>query len=78
METILERTRSALEATAFRAVRAKLGEGIRSRYDLAQPLPERLHQLVKELRGRADQSERQGSSGRTQQDGVRIFPSRFP
>jgi hypothetical protein len=63
-EMALERTRSALEATASRAVRAKLGEAIRSRHDLAQSLPERLHRLLKELRNRVDEPDRQGSFGK--------------
>jgi hypothetical protein len=77
----LERTRRALEAIASRAIRAKLGEGIRSRYNLAQSLPKRLHQLLKELRDRADhrtdkavpENDRETTSSR-----LRSFPSRFP
>jgi hypothetical protein len=57
----LERTRSALEATASRAIRAKLREGIRSQHNLAQSLPEPLHRLLKELRNRVEQPDRQGS-----------------
>jgi hypothetical protein len=36
-------------------MQAKLGEAIRSQYELARPLPDRLYMLVKELERRADE-----------------------
>jgi hypothetical protein len=57
----VERTRSAAEEAVFRTVRAKLGEAIRSQYELAQPLPDRLFALVSELRRRGDELNEQKS-----------------
>ena len=58
----MERTRSAAEEAVLRTVRAKLGEAIRSQYELAQPLPDRLYALVAELRRRGDELNEQKSS----------------
>jgi hypothetical protein len=60
----VERTRSAAEEAVFRTVRAKLGEAIRSQYELAQPLPDRLDALVAELRRRDDELDEERSSER--------------
>jgi hypothetical protein len=45
----MEHERSAAEERIRRAIQAKLGEAIRSLYELARPLPDRLYALVKEL-----------------------------
>jgi hypothetical protein len=36
----------------YRAIRTKLGDGLRQSHDLSAPLPERLVQLLKELEAR--------------------------
>jgi hypothetical protein len=58
----VERTRCAAEEAVFRTVRAKLGEAIRSQYELAQPLPDRLYDLMAELRRRDDELNEKKSS----------------
>jgi hypothetical protein len=54
----MEPSRVYYDNAAYRAIRAKLGEAIRSQYELAKPLPERLFLLLKELErpghGKAD------------------------
>jgi hypothetical protein len=54
----MEPRRVYYDDAARRAIRAKLGEGIRSQYELARPLPERLFVLLKDLErhddGKAD------------------------
>ena len=45
----MELRRAYYDDAAYRAIRAKLGEAIRSQYELARPLPERLFLLLKEL-----------------------------
>jgi hypothetical protein len=54
----MDRTRSAPRADVYPYavsphVRNKLGEAIRSQYELAGPLPDRLYRLVKELEQRS-------------------------
>ena len=51
----MERRRIASDDAAYDAVQAKLGEAIRSQFELARPLPDRLYMLVKELERRADE-----------------------
>jgi hypothetical protein len=48
----MEPSRAYYDDAAYRAIRAKLGEAIRSQYELARPLPERLFSLLKELERR--------------------------
>jgi hypothetical protein len=48
----MEPSRAYYDDAAYRAIRAKLGEAIRSQYELARPLPERLFLLLKELERR--------------------------
>jgi hypothetical protein len=55
----MDRTHSAPEEGAYPNakhphVRNKLGEAIRSQYELAGPLPDRLYRLVKEFERRFD------------------------
>jgi hypothetical protein len=45
----MDRKRSASEDAIIEHVQKKLGEAFRSQYDLAQPLPDGLYQLVMEL-----------------------------
>ena len=45
----MEHKCSTAEERIRRAVQAKLGEAIRSSYELARPLPDRLYALAKEL-----------------------------
>jgi hypothetical protein len=45
----MDRKRSASEDAIIEHVQKKLAEAIRSQYDLAQPLPDGLYQLVMEL-----------------------------
>jgi hypothetical protein len=52
--TSMETGRIYYDDAAYRAIRAKLGEAIRSQYELARPLPERLFVLLKELERRRD------------------------
>jgi hypothetical protein len=52
MDTTMERKRSLFEEQTHRAIQAKLGEAIRSLYELARPLPDRLYALVRELEQR--------------------------
>ena len=59
----MERRRSAAEEAVFRAVRGKLGEAIRSQYELSQPLPDRLYVLVTELHRRSEELDKKKSSG---------------
>ena len=56
----MDRTRSAPEEGAYPDakhphVRNKLGEAIKSQYELAGPLPDRLYRLVKEFERRFDE-----------------------
>jgi hypothetical protein len=48
----MEHKRSTAEERIRRAIQAKLGEAVRSLYELAWPLPDRLYALVKELEQR--------------------------
>jgi hypothetical protein len=50
---------------AIRAAQRKLGEAIRSQYELSLPLPERLYELVAGLRRRGDElgKQKQRNSG---------------
>jgi len=50
----MEPSRVYYDDAAHRAIRAKLGEGIKSQYELARPLPERLLLLLKELERHGD------------------------
>ena len=57
----MDRTHSAPEEGAYPNakhphVRNKLGQAIRSQYELAGPLPDRLYLLVKEFERRFDES----------------------
>jgi hypothetical protein len=36
----------------YRAIRTKLGEGLRQSHDLTEPMPDRLAQLLRELEAR--------------------------
>jgi hypothetical protein len=45
----MDRRRTASDDAIIEHVRKKLGEAIRSQYDLAQPLPDGLYQLIMEL-----------------------------
>jgi hypothetical protein len=44
---------------AIRAAQRKLGEALRSQYELSLPLPEQLYELVAELRRRGDELDTQ-------------------
>src|SRR4051794_2320813 len=46
---LMDRKRSASEVAIIEHVQQKLGEAIRSQYELAQPLPDGLYRLVMEL-----------------------------
>jgi hypothetical protein len=50
----MEPSRVYYDDAAYRAIRTKLGEAIRSQYELARPLPERLFLLLKELERHGD------------------------
>ena len=45
----MDRKRTASEDAIIEHVQKKLGEAIRSQYDLGQPLPDGLYQLIMEL-----------------------------
>jgi hypothetical protein len=47
----MDRKRSASEEAVLKLTQKKLGEAIRSQYDLARPLPEKLYALVMQLDG---------------------------
>ena len=55
----MDRKRSASEDAIIEHVQRKLGDAIRSQYDLAQPLPDGLYQLVMELDRRSVERSRQ-------------------
>jgi hypothetical protein len=54
----MDRKRSASEDAIIEHVQKKLGEAIRSQYELAQPLPDGLYQLVMELDRRSTERNR--------------------
>jgi hypothetical protein len=55
----MDRKRSDSEDAIIEHVQRKLGDAIRSQYDLAQPLPDGLYQLVMELDRRSVERSRQ-------------------
>jgi hypothetical protein len=54
----MDRNRGAPDDAIIEHVRKKLGEAIRSQYDLARPLPDGLYQLVMELDRRSAERNR--------------------
>jgi hypothetical protein len=55
---------SAADEAARRAIHKKIGEAIRSQYELAQPLSRRLYELLMELRQQeADRDARRPRNG---------------
>jgi hypothetical protein len=54
----MDRKRSASDNAILEHVQKKLGEAIRSQYELAQPLPDGLYQLVMELDRRSRERNR--------------------
>ena len=54
----MDRERNAGDNAIIEHVQKKLGEAIRSQYDLARPLPDGLYQLVMELDRRSRERNR--------------------
>jgi hypothetical protein len=55
LRAISRRTPNAA-ATELEAVRMKIGEALRSHYDIQPPLPERLYELVQQLERKGEKS----------------------